>query len=268
MTALVILAIVLLICFYIIQRSKVQTPISKDTESRYKEILQQEVSYYEHLSPEEKKLFEKRVNLFLSHKTITGVDVDVDDITKVLVAASAVIPAFAFTDYNYPNIREVLLYSNTFDDSFLHPNREKKQDRISGMVGSGPLSQVVMLSKPNLIDDFKNTKQHQNVGIHEFTHLLDKTDGIVDGIPNHLLPQKNISAWISEMHKEVKKIKTGESDLSPYALTNDAEFFAVASEYFFVSPTEFKKKHPELLAYFQTIFQQEVTEDGLDPIEE
>ncbi len=194
-------------------------------------------------------------------------DVEADDTTKVLVAASAIIPAFAFDDYNYPMIREVLLYSSTFNDSFLHPNREMKQDRISGMVGEGPLSQVVMLSKPDLISGFNSKKRKSNVGIHEFTHLLDKTDGVVDGVPEHLLAKKEIDPWLEEMRKEVRKIRTGDSDISPYALTNDAEFLAVASEYFFVAPKEFKKKHPELLAYLQEIFNQKVTEEGLQPEE-
>lgn len=208
------------------------------------------------------------MQLFLNDKKITGVDVEADDQTKVLVAASAVIPAFAFDDYNYPMIREVLLYSNTFDDSFLHPNRELKQDHISGMVGSGPLNQVVMLSKPDLISGFKSKKKHHNVGIHEFTHLLDKTDGIVDGIPKHMMDKKIIDPWLIEMHKEVQRIREGSSDISPYALTNDAEFLAVASEYFFVAPSEFKKKHPELLAYLQKTFRQELTsEDSLSLVD-
>ena len=221
---------------------------------QWKNTLEEEVNYYNLLSIEDKTAFEKRIQLFLSEKKITGVDVTIDDRTQVMVAASAVIPAFAFDGYNYPMIKEVLLYSNTFDDNFLHPSNT--QDRISGMVGDGLLSQVVMLSKPDLIKGFQKTNAHHNVGIHEFSHLLDKTDGAVDGVPEILLDKQTRDPWLSEMHKEVKKIREGSSDLSPYALTNDAEFFAVASEYFFVAPEEFKKRHPELLVYLQKIFHQ------------
>jgi Mlc titration factor MtfA (ptsG expression regulator) len=126
---------------------------------------------------------------------------------------------------------------------------------------------VVMLSKPDLINGFKSKKRHHNVGIHEFTHLLDKTDGIVDGVPEALLERAYLKPWVVEMNKELQKIRKGASDISTYALTNDAEFFAVASEYFFVAPSEFKKKHPELLDYLQKIFKQEVSEEGVQPIE-
>ncbi|MBC7486483.1 MAG: zinc-dependent peptidase [Cytophagaceae bacterium] len=267
MIYLIILAIVFIAILYFIKKAKAFTEASPSILKNYKDILLKEVDYYEQLPEDEKAQFEKRIHLFLNEKKITGVDVEADERTKVLVAASAVIPAFAFDDYNYPMIREVLLYSNTFDDSFLHPNREMKQDRISGMVGSGPLSQVVMLSKPDLISGFQSKKRHHNVGIHEFTHLLDKTDGVVDGVPEHLMEKKNIDPWLNEMHKEIQKIRAGASDISPYALTNDAEFLAVASEYFFVAPSEFKKKHPELLDYLQKIFKQEVSEEGVQPME-
>ncbi|MDB5256044.1 MAG: hypothetical protein JWM14_739 [Chitinophagaceae bacterium] len=267
MIYLIILAILFLTIIYFIKKPKAVAESAPVVAESYRDILLKEVDYYEQLPEDEQALFEKRIHLFLSEKKITGVDVEADEHTKVLVAASAVIPAFAFDDYNYPMIREVLLYSDTFDDSFLHPNREMKQDRISGMVGSGPLSQVVMLSKPDLISGFQSKKRHHNVGIHEFTHLLDKTDGIVDGVPEHLMEKKNIDPWLSEMHKEVRKIRAGASDISPYALTNDAEFLAVASEYFFVAPSEFKKKHPELLTYLQKIFKQEVSEEGIEPVD-
>ncbi len=267
MIYLIILAAIFFGLLYYIKRPKSIAEAAPSVAESYKDILLKEVEYYEQLPEDEREQFEKRVHLFLNEKKITGVDVEADEYTKVLVAASAVIPAFAFDDYNYPMIREVLLYSNHFDDSFLHPNREKKTDRISGMVGSGPLNQVVMLSKPDLINGFQSKKRHHNVGIHEFTHLLDKTDGAVDGIPEHLMDRKFITPWIEEMHKEVRKIRSGSSDISPYALTNDAEFLAVASEYFFVAPSEFKKKHPELLAYLQKIFQQEVSEEGVQPMD-
>lgn len=267
MIYLIILALVFFGLLYYVKRPKAIAEATPAVSESYRDILLKEVDYYEQLPEEEKEQFEKRIHLFLSEKKITGVDVEADDYTKVLVAASAVIPAFAFDEYNYPMIREVLLYSNTFDDSFLHPNKEMKQDRISGMVGSGPLSQVVMLSKPDLIRGFQSNKRRHHVGIHEFTHLLDKTDGTVDGVPEHLLDRKFITPWIEEMQKEVRKIRSGASDLSPYALTNDAEFLAVASEYFFVAPSEFKKKHPELLAYLQKIFRQEVSEEGIQPMD-
>jgi len=56
----------------------------------------------------------------------------------------------------------------------------------------------------------------------------------------------------------MNKIKQNDSDINPYALTNEAEFLAVASEYFFDSPEKFERKHPALYAYMEQIFKQDL----------
>jgi Mlc titration factor MtfA (ptsG expression regulator) len=62
--------------------------------------------------------------------------------------------------------------------------------------------------------------------------------------------------WLSLMHKEMRRINEGHSDINPYATTNEAEFLAVASEYFFEKPAQFKEKHPELYEQLSKIFRQ------------
>lgn len=264
MIYLLVLILLLTTLLYFIKKAKRIPTLPPVSDENYKDILLKEVPYYAALPATEKTVFEKRVLLFLREKKITGVDVEADEQTKILVAASAVIPAFAFEGYNYPMIREVLLYRSHFDNSFLNP-QHGIQKGISGMVGEGPLHQVVMLSKPDLLAGFRSNGFPHNVGIHEFTHLLDKTDGIVDGIPKNLLEGSFVQSWIKAMHEELLEIQKGESDLSPYALTSPAEFFAVASEYFFVAPGLFKQRHPELLDYLQKMFRQRLDGDGLKP---
>jgi len=44
------------------------------------------------------------------------------------------------------------------------------------------------------------------------------------------------------------------SDINPYGATNEAEFFAVVSEYFFERPKLLKEKHPELYNLLAEIF--------------
>src|SRR6478736_1426190 len=102
MIYLIIRAVILLVIIYSIKKAKAFTEASPSIIKNYKDILLKEVEYYEDLPDDEKEQFEKRVDLFIQTKKITGVDVIVDEQTKVLVAASAVIPAFAFDDYNYP----------------------------------------------------------------------------------------------------------------------------------------------------------------------
>jgi MtfA peptidase len=84
--------------------------------------------------------------------------------------------------------------------------------------------------------------------------LLDKEDGVIDGIPELLMQRKYVGPWLHEIKKEMRKIETGKSDINPYALTSNAEFLAVVSEYFFDSPEKFKHRHPDLYQFLSTIF--------------
>jgi Mlc titration factor MtfA (ptsG expression regulator) len=43
-------------------------------------------------------------------------------------------------------------------------------------------------------------------------------------------------------------------DINFYGATNDAEFFAVITEYFFEKPEELKHRHPELFDLLEHMF--------------
>ena len=57
-----------------------------------------------------------------------------------------------------------------------------------------------------------------------------------------------------EHRRKMAEIERGESDIDPYALTNEAEFFAVATEYFLERPDLLQQKHPELFDALERIF--------------
>lgn len=54
--------------------------------------------------------------LFLSTTEIVGVDIDVNDANKAFVAASAIIPVWAFKHWHYLNLRNVILYPHSFNE--------------------------------------------------------------------------------------------------------------------------------------------------------
>lgn len=225
------------------------------------DILQQQVVYYKKLSLTEQERFQKEVIDFLEKVKITGVGTTVSDEERILVAASGIIPIFAFPNWKYPNLNEVLLYPDNFTDGY--DFKEKTADHnIMGMVGSGPMNKVMILSKPALHEGFSNKTDKHNTAIHEFTHLVDKVDGDVDGVPELLIDKTIMQAWLKLMHQEIKDIKNNDSDINSYGTTNEAEFFAVASEYFFERPLLLEQKHPELFAMMTRIFHQSPTTDS------
>lgn len=217
----------------------------------YKDLLNENVDFYRRLDATGKINFENRVQHFLSTTRITGVNTKVEDIDRVLIGASAIIPIFAFNDWEYINLREILLYPETFGENF----QTEGSERVAmGMVGNGPLQQVMILSQHALRQGFSNKTDKSNTAIHEFVHLVDKTDGDVDGVPEVLLDKQYVLPWLDMIHKKIKEIMRNHSDINPYGATNQAEFLAVAAEYFFEQPDLLKTKHPELYALLEMIF--------------
>ena len=247
------------------KRKELNFKINQPFPEIWLKVLDENVLFYKNLPDSDKQLFEKRVQIFLASKSITGIDTDIDDTIRLMVASGAIIPTFAFPNYNYPHVHTILIYPNSFDERFQTNRFEGHQEFITGIVGNRALNGCVILSKPDLIKGFNGLPNQSNVGIHEFVHLLDKEDGEIDGIPEVLIQQPFVAPWLNEIKKEAGLIETGKSDINPYALTNNAEFLAVVSEYFFDNPDKFQKRHPELYHSLNTIFSRNQIEAGEKP---
>jgi hypothetical protein len=253
---IVLISLFLLILFFIFYKKpakKIALP------ENYKQLLSQNVSYYNRLNEKNKIKFEEKIKKFLGYVLIDGIDTTVNDLDKLLVASSAIIPVFGFEKWTYFNLKNVLLYPASFNkDEFLANGYEKN---TLGMIGNGPMQRVMILSKPALYFGFQLPPPKENTGIHEFIHLLDKEDGDVDGLPEVLLNRKYSSKWIELVNRNMETIFQGKSDINNYGASNKAEFFAVSSEYFFNQPDLFKENHPELFEIMCVIFNQNPLEN-------
>lgn len=243
-----LLIVVIFLSFSIRKKSKISIPDA----ALQQQILSQHVLFYQQLDADGKLRFENRVQKFLRTTRITGIKVTVEDIDRVLIAAAAIIPIFSFDDWEYSNINEVLLYPGAFTKDF---QVEGGGRDTLGMVGNGPMQHVMILSKQNLRNGFLNNNDTSNTAIHEFVHLIDKSDGSTDGLPEVLLRHSYALPWLHQIHKEIQKIHSGNSDINPYGATNEAEFLAVAAEYFFKQPQLMSEKHPELFKMLTKIFE-------------
>lgn len=245
---IICLTILLFLIWWVQKKKKI---IAGPIPEQFKIILFENVPFYQQLNDIRKNEFEERLQQFLTQVKITGIKTEVEDIDRVFIAASAVIPIFNFTGWEYVNLKEVLLYPSSFDFDF---NQEGSNRSVLGMVGDGPLNNLMILSRKEIRQAFKNETGVTNTAIHEFVHLVDKTDGAIDGVPNFLLEQQYILPWLQLMHHEIKRIQENQSDINPYATTDEAEFFAVVSEYFFERPDLLQQNHPELFDMLVKIF--------------
>ena len=122
----------------------------------------------------------------------------------------------------------------------------------------------MILSKPALEHGFRNESDKTNTAIHEFVHLIDKTDGSIDGIPSLLLDKQYTIPWIDLINKKIDEIFDGQSDINPYGGSNRAEFFSVVSEYFFERPRLLAKNHPDLYNLLERVFKQDMAARNLN----
>ncbi len=245
-----LIPIFLIILYFILRKKK---PLITPLTQADREILDDYVGYYHNLDSTDKIKFEDKIASFFSSVKIEGVGVEMTTLDELLIASSAVIPIFGFADWQYKNLTSVLLYPDTFNKDFQFEGGERN---IMGMVGSGYMNGQMILSQSALRHGFSKSAGKENTAIHEFVHLLDKSDGATDGVPENLIAHEYTLPWIKMMHEEIDRIEDNKSDINPYAITNQAEFFAVVSEYFFERPELLKDKHPELYAQLSRIFAQ------------
>lgn len=254
--------ILLFMVGWIFRKRDVYTVSGKFPEE-WRELLETNVHFYQNLDKAGKKKFEKKVLSFYKQVRITGIKVEVDDLDRLLTASSAVIPLFAFDGWRFTHLTEVLLYPDYFDKNF---STDSPEEVISGMVGTGRnMDGVMILNKTSLHNGFRNPDDKKNVGIHEMAHIIDKEDGAIDGVPGVLNDTKYASPWLKLMHKEMRKIKEGKSEIDEYAATSEEEFLAVTTEYFFEKPQQLKDKHPKLYKYLRKVYGQDMVRRLTEP---
>nr|HEX4317746.1 M90 family metallopeptidase [Kofleriaceae bacterium] len=104
----------------------------------------------------------------------------------------------------------------------------------------------------------------RNVVIHELAHKIDYLDGAADGTPP-LPDTASIRHWTEACSGAFlalrRSIKRGTRHfLRDYAATNEAEFFAVASETFFERPAELRAELPDVFAVLREFYGYDLIE--------
>ena len=119
----------------------------------------------------------------------------------------------------------------------------------------------VMLSWRDVDEAGDTAEIAYNVVIHEFVHVLDMRDGLADGVP--LLPSREArTEWVRVLEAEYaafcEAVDAGEQTLiDDYGAEAPEEFFAVASEAFFVAPEAMLAAHPAMYRLLAGYFRQD-----------
>ncbi len=206
-------------------------------------------------------------SLFLDSKEFYGVDgFEVRNDIVVAVAAQACVPVLklGLSPY-YDGFVGIVMHANTVVASretvdasgVVHAYEEI----IAGeAVEGGP----VMLSWGDIYDAEEPGAPAYNVVIHEFAHVLDMRDGQADGIP--MLPDLQARRrWLAVLEPEFEFLcrlvdRGMETAIDSYGCVGLDEFFAVASEAFFVTPCALKEQQPAMYRLLASYYLQNPVE--------
>lgn len=216
----------------------------------WRQLLERRSDHYRRLPRQLRHEFEKKVQLFLAERQISGVDIEASDELKLLVAASAVTLSVGWPDYNWDDIGEVLLYPGGFGrDYVVGPGEDH-------WAGTAHPWGTVILSAPALQTSFDHIGDGYHVGIHEFAHLVDVDATRFDGVPSWLTDTQ-VAAWEHIRDREMQRLQQGDSILDVYGAHDPVEFMAVAVETFFERPQALRSGHAELYEILADYFRQD-----------
>jgi Mlc titration factor MtfA (ptsG expression regulator) len=222
--------------------------LSAPFPQEWKKFLETRSECYRRLPRSSQTEFLRQTQIFLAETRITGIETDVSNEIRLLVAASAITLSVGWPGYTWDSVSEVLIYPDDFDRDY----------RLGGTDFSGQAHPwgTVILSAPALLRSFSESRDGYHVGFHEFAHLLDLAHMQFDGIPSYL-PDESIREWEAILKREDERLRRGDSILSPYGLSGPEELFAVAVEAFFQTPVPLMRAHPDLYRFLSSYFHQD-----------
>jgi len=215
---------------------------------------------------------------FLDHKEFHGADglVITDDIA-VAIAAQACLPIlhiggpYRGLDW-YADFVGIVVHP----DAVVAPRETTDETGVvhhyhEVLSGEAMQDGPVTLSWRDVADAGQSAAQGYNVVVHEFVHKIDMRSGAADGcppLPAGFLGARSAGAahalWATALQRAyeaycdtlsiAERFGGPQPWLDSYAAHAIDEFFAVASEAYFVSPQAFARDFPELLPLFDAFF--------------
>ncbi len=211
-------------------------------------IIQQHSSFVEELPLEKIRKFQGDLLVFEHEKEFVGAgDFEVTEEVRVVIAAAAVRLVVNLDVAAYDRVSEIVIYPGAYH----HPGDDTV---ILGQVSDW---HQVVLSWPDVVAGLKNARDGHDTATHEFAHVLDRRSGAFDGTPI-LRAHEDYGPWARVLSEHFLRLRNGGRKhrrlLRQYAATNEAEFFAVATEVFFEKPRIMRRRAPDLYGELQRFY--------------
>jgi len=228
--------------------------------SEWKNIRQ--LACIRYLSAVEKARLRILAAVLLEQKKFIGVQgLNLTAAMKLVIASQACVPILRLGINYYSGFTQVSVYPGAFwierDERDAAGVVHHVERLLSGESWShGPL----LISWEDVLNDNLHDHSGHNVVIHEFAHTIDMLNQFAIGVPP-ISSTMDADEWQAVFSKAYKLLNDRiqhhhKPCISAYAGTSPAEFFAVASEYFFTAPEELALHCHEVYKELALFYQQ------------
>ncbi|MBS1118993.1 MAG: hypothetical protein H6Q90_1221 [Deltaproteobacteria bacterium] len=220
-------------------------------------IIDDNVAIARRLDPGSRAMLRELVQVFVAEKHWEGCGgLELTEEIQVTIAAQACVLLLGHEDTRlYKDVASILVYPSTMISP---PRRLGTFEQPRSPVGHGhTILGEAMLGGPVVLawDSVLAGGREEvsgNVVFHELAHKIDMANGAVDGTPP-LANAGERERWgevLTAGYNELRmRVDAGEPTvIDAYGATNEAEFFAVATETLFCRPFALAWEHPALYA--------------------
>jgi MtfA peptidase len=225
--------------------------------------LLKNVAHYQYLSEAEQARLRDDLRIFIAEKHWEGCGgLKMTDEIKVTIAAQACLLVLGMKHNYYDSVLSILVYPRGYRAQVRDDSRDGSiYDERMARLGEAHYRGPVILAWEEVLKDGPQPATGHNLVYHEFAHQLDFLDGVIDGTPP-LKDAAQAKRWHDVMTEEYQRLiresEIGKATLlDEYGTTNEAEFFAVATECFFNQPGALAQRHPRLYDLLREYFQQD-----------
>lgn len=228
-------------------------------------ILGRRLPYFRFLDDATEEKLLKLTKRFLSENRFEGAHgTAVEEEKRITIAAQACLLLLGWSPGRlFPTLRTVIVYPGVYraDETVRRPEGTEIR-QVQSRSGESWSHGTVLLSWQDVTASARDPRDGYNVVLHEFAHQLDEETGEANGAP--ALKDRNSydtwhSTWSGAFEQLQAALEAGKPApfLDGYAAESPAEFFAVATEWFFELPHELHDSAPALFQQLNGFYQQD-----------
>ena len=221
----------------------------------------QATSLYRRIPPHDQAKLLGHAQVLLAEKRFEGAGgLTVDDAMKVLVAGHAAVLLLHRPPTCFPKLFSIVIYPQTYAVEEAVVDEARFVEEIDELrAGESWTRGAVVLSWSDVEADLEGAVR--NVVLHEFAHQLDAEDGATNGAPI-LADQELRQRWARELtvafDQLVAAVDSGHRPfIDAYGAQDPADFFAVATEAFFLHPVQLRQGRPSHHAILRDFYRQD-----------